>query len=132
MLQESHIRPQSNDVRRSDSRGQAFAASALAPETVNSGEEDIAGAISVNGAAEEEGEGQEEKHAGNEAAEEDGKSSNGASLRGLCPRRSKTSRDKESPSGNDSSGMANTSPHALPVQPSMPMMCDWKNTGRSA
>ena len=53
MLQESLIRPQSNDVSRSDSRGQAFAASALAPETVNLGEEEKAGAMAVDEAEDE-------------------------------------------------------------------------------
>ena len=132
VLQTNMLRPRSNDVRRNDPLRQAFAASVLALETVTLGEEEISGAMAVDEAAGEEGEEQEQGIAGDEVAEAEGKSSNGASLSCLWPRRSKITQDKESPSGNDSGGVANPPPHAPPVQSSMPMLCCWKKTGRSA
>ena len=58
MLQESPIRPQSNDARKETCRGQAFAASALVPETVTLEELERAGAMAVDEAEEKsEGEG---------------------------------------------------------------------------
>ena len=53
VLQESPIRPQSNDVRKGNDRGQACVASALAPGTVTLGEVEQAGVMAVDEAEEE-------------------------------------------------------------------------------
>ena len=53
VLQESHIIPQSNDVRKGNSRGQACVASAPAPESVTLGEVEESGAMAVDEAEEE-------------------------------------------------------------------------------
>ena len=56
MLQESPIRPQSNDARKDTCRRQALAAAALVPETVTLEELERAGAMAVDEAEESEGE----------------------------------------------------------------------------
>ena len=87
VLQESPISPQSNDVRKGDSRGQACVASALAPGTVTLGEEEEPGAMAVD-------EAEEEVEVEDEA---------------------RVPKTKKGASGNDTSRVASASPHASPV-----------------
>jgi hypothetical protein len=70
-LQTSPIRPQSKDAGKVDLPGQAFKASANAPQAVALDEREEAGAMAVDEAAEDEGEGPEEVIAGDDAAKEE-------------------------------------------------------------
>jgi hypothetical protein len=70
-LQKSPIRPQSKDAGKVDLPGQAFKASANAPQAVALDEREEAGAMAVDEAAEDEGEGPEEVIAGDDAAKEE-------------------------------------------------------------
>ena len=70
MEQESPIRPKGKDALKEPPRGQAFVAAAPAPRTVTLDELEEAGAMAVDEAAEEKGEGQEGRMAVDEAAEE--------------------------------------------------------------
>ena len=59
-LQDNPIRPQSYDVRSLKPRGRTFAVTALAPETVNLGESEEAGATTDDKAEEKEAEVEDE------------------------------------------------------------------------
>ena len=95
VLQDNPIRPQSYDVRSLKPRGQTYAVTALAPETVNLGESERAGATTDDNIGEKEFEVEDE---------------------------ARVPRTKKAPVGM-TVGVASPSPHSSAVQRGMPMLC---------